>query len=366
MQQEAKPDSSFVGELRLRVSFVGIVLGAIRVGTVVFVLMGTYLTLFGAEYGGVYSGKNWWGFLIDGITRGSVYALIALGYTMVYGVLGFINFAHGEVFMGGTMVGYIAADQLLSAGIWEANPVFSLVVILAVAMTVSTSLAVLLERVAYRPLRDSPRLISLITAIGASFFLQYTFSGLFSSNRFTYPAVEFLTKSTTVFGIGITNSKILAVGTTLLVMGGLFWLVERTRTGRSMRAVAEDKEIAALMGIDVNRTIVTTFAVGGAMAGFAGFVWAVVYRTVDFFTGFLPGIKAFTAAVIGGIGNIPGAMLGGIILGVLESGGPPLLLTGFGIPGPHQLADVVAFSFLVLVLVFRPTGLLGEQLSERA
>ena len=264
------------------------------------------------------------------------------------------------------MVGFIAADQLLEAGIWDSSPVLSLFVVLVVAMLTSTTLAVLLERIAYRPLRDSPRLISLITAIGASFFLQYTFSGLFSTQKFTYPVVEYLTRTTTVLGIPITNSKILAVGSTLLAMGALYWLVERTRTGRSMRAVAEDKEIAALMGIDVNRTIVTTFAVGGAMAGFGGFVWAVVYRSVDFFTGFLPGIKAFTAAVIGGIGNIPGAMLGGFLLGVLENVGPALLLTGFGIPGPHQLADVVAFSFLVLVLVFRPSGLLGEQLSERA
>lgn len=344
----------------LRFDFVTAVLWAVRIAAVVVVVWGAFFSLTSGRL----SAGQWRDLVVFGIAQGSVYALIALGYTMVYGVLGFINFAHGEVFMSGAVVGFFAADALARAGLWATNPFLSLLIVLLVSMTTSTLVAVLLERVAYRPLRGSPRLIPLITSIGASFFLQYAFRGLFGAGVRTYPVVEPVRGQLEVLGLVIAKSQALVIGLALVMMIGLYQFVERTRAGKALRAVAEDKEIAALMGVNVDRTIVLTFAVGGAMAGVAGLLWGVVFRTVFFFTGFLPGIKAFTAAVLGGIGNLVGAMLGGLVLGVFESLGPSLVLTGLGIPAAHQLKDVVAFTALVLVLIFRPTGLLGERLAE--
>lgn len=335
-------------------------LWAVRIAAIVVVAWGAYFSLTGGRL----TLNQWENLIVAGVAQGAVYALIALGYTMVYGVLGFINFAHGEVFMSGTMVGFFAADGLLRAGIWDSRPFLSLFIVLLVSMTVSTVVAVVLERVAYRPLRDAPRLIPLITSIGASFFLQYAFRGLFGPGTRTYPAVDVLAGEWNVLGVQMAKTQVLVIVVTVAMMAGLYWFVERTRAGRALRAVAEDKEMAALMGVDVDRTIVLTFAVGGAMAGAAGLMWALVFRTVFFFTGFLPGIKAFTAAVLGGIGNIVGAMLGGLVLGMFESIGPSLVLSGLGIPAHNQLKDVVAFVALVLVLIFRPTGLLGERLAE--
>ncbi len=227
-------------------------------------------------------------------------------------------------------------------------------------------MAVIVERVAYRPLRGSPRLIPLITSIGISFFLQYAFFGLFGPAVKNYPQLpEWLTRKRDILGIlQIEGTKIVVLVVALGAMIALYQFVERTKTGRAMRAVAEDKEIAALMGIDVDRIVVTTFAVGGAMAGVAGILWAMLFRGVSFITGFLPGIKAFTAAVLGGIGNMVGAMTGGVVLGLFEGVGPQLVLGGLGIPGVSQLKDVVAFTALVLVLIFRPSGLLGERLGS--
>lgn len=269
--------------------------------------------------------------------------------------------------MSGAMVGFIAANWLFDNGIWAANPILSLVIVLLVAMGTSTLVAVLVERIAYRKLRGSPRLIPLITSIGVSFFLQYSFAGLFGVGLRTYPQPPF-PGTTTIFGIPVRTTSLVVIGVAALSMVGLWYFVTRTKTGRAMRAVAEDKEIAGLMGINVDRTIVTVFAVGGAMAGVAGLMWALLFRGVNFFTGFIPGIKAFTAAVLGGIGNMVGAMGGGILLGLFEGVGPLLILDGLGIPGVSQLKDVVAFTALVLVLVFRPSGLFGEQLGseERA
>jgi branched-chain amino acid transport system permease protein len=231
---------------------------------------------------------------------------------------------------------------------------------LLVSITTSTLMAVLVERIAYRRLRASPRLIPLITSIGVSFFLQYAFLGLFGATVRTYPAQPaFLTGDVVILGLRFQASQLLVIVVAAVAMFGLWQFVTRTRTGRAMRAVAEDKEIAALMGINVDRTIVTTFAVGGAMAGVAGMLYGQLYG-VSFFMGFLPGIKAFTAAVLGGIGVIPGAMAGGVLLGLFEGVGPLLILGGLGIPSPSQLRDAVAFSALVLVLIFRPSGLFGE------
>jgi branched-chain amino acid transport system permease protein len=262
------------------------------------------------------------------------------------------------------MVGFFAADALNRAGVWNSRPFLSLIIVLLVSMTTSMLVAILLERVAYRRLRAAPRLIPLITSIGASFFLQYAFSGLFGAGIKTYPTVTALGGQLRFLGISIAKTQVVVVAAAILMMIGLYLFVERTKIGRALRAVAEDKEIAALMGVDVDRTIVMTFAVGGAMAGAAGLLWSLVFRSVFFFTGFLPGIKAFTAAVLGGIGNIPGAMLGGLLLGMFESLGPSLILTGLGIPSAHQLKDVVAFIALVMILIFKPTGIMGERVAE--
>jgi branched-chain amino acid transport system permease protein len=311
------------------------------------------------------TGDQFKGLLVSGLSQGSMYGLIALGYSMVYGVLGFINFAHGEVFMVGAMSGFITSDKLHAAGWWESNFLLSLTVVTLIAIATSTFTAVVTERIAYRPLRDSPRLIPLITSIGVSFFIQNAVMGLLGPATKSYPKLpEWLTKQRSILTFEIAGTKIMVVTVAAASMAGLWYLVERTKTGRAMRAVAEDKEIAALMGINVNRIIVVTFAVGGTMAGIGGILWGLLFRSVHHMTGFLPGIKAFTAAVVGGIGNMGGAMAGGLFLGSAESVAPLVLMEPLGIPGVSQLKDAVAFTVLVLVLLFRPAGLFGERLSQ--
>ena len=348
-----------------RFNWVNSFLWFVRVAAIIIIARGLIgsIEIFRAGEGP--SAEQWRDLIVSSVSQGAMYGLIALGYSMVYGVLGFINFAHGEVFMAGTMVGFIAASALLRNGIWDANPFLSLLIVLVVAMATSMLTAILIERVAYRPLRDAPRLIPLITSLGVSFFLQYAFGGLFGIGIRTYPALPgYLAGRVTILGIPIEITKLMVIIVAILSSIGLWYFVTRTRTGRSIRAVAEDREIAGLMGINVNRAIVTSFAVGGAMAGVASLMWALLFRSVDFTTGFLPGIKAFTAAVMGGIGNLPGAMIGGVLLGLFEGTGPLLVLAGWGIPAVSQLKDMVAFLALFLVLVFRPTGLLGERLGS--
>ncbi|MEX0797639.1 MAG: branched-chain amino acid ABC transporter permease [Acidimicrobiia bacterium] len=308
--------------------------------------------------------SQWQDLFVFGISTGSVYALIALGYTMVYGVLRFINFAHGEVFMIGAMTAFLVADGLSQTALWTDNIVIALLIVLLASMIASTATAVIIERVAYRPLRGAPRLIPLITSIGASFTLQYIVRGLVGPSTKAFPRVEPLRGTMEIFGVVILKSQVVVIVAALVMMAALYLFVERTRTGRAMRAVSEDPETAALMGINVDRTIVTVFGVGGAMAGVAGALWGLVFPSLNFFSGFLPGIKAFTAAVLGGIGNIVGAMLGGVSLGIFESVGPSLVLAGYEIPAFSQLKDVVAYSALVLVLIFRPSGILGERLAR--
>jgi len=294
-----------------------------------------------------------------------MYGLIALGYSMVYGVLGFINFAHGEVFMVGAMTGFIASDKFQANGMWEQNFLLCLVLIVLMAIFFSTFTAVVMERVAYRPLRNSPRLIPLITSIGVSFFIQNLVLGLFGPSSKSYPRLpEWLAKQRSILTFEIAGTRLMVLVVAAVSMAVLWYVVERTKTGRAMRAVAEDKEIASLMGIDVNRTIVTTFAIGGAMAGVGGILWGLMFRSVTHMTGFLPGVKAFTSAVVGGIGNMGGAMAGGISLGSAESIAPMLILEPLGVPGVSQLKDAVAFTVLVLVLLFKPSGLFGERLSS--
>ena len=343
------------------------VLWGFRIGVVLLVVVGSVLTLGSGRH----SAEAWLTLVVSGVVVGSIYALIALGYTMVYGILRLINFAHGEIFMAGTFGGYFVATALAGFGFLNLNPltsVISVVVMMAGAVVVSVTLALLVERIAYRPLRNAPRLVPLISAIGASFFLQYMFRGFFGPGIYAYPTVSILDAQVPLGleGFRMKWIDVLVTVSALVMMAGLFFFTQRTRAGTAIRAVSEDKATAALMGIDVNRAIVMTFAIGAAMAGAAGVLYGLIFRQVTFFTGVVPGIKAFTAAVLGGIGNIPGAMLGGIFLGQVEGVGPTLFLSGLGVPSPNQLRDVVAFTMLVLVLIFRPSGILGERVAHRA
>ncbi len=314
---------------------------------------------------GKYSFYHWFDFVIFGLAQGSIYALIAMGYTMVYGTLRMINFAHSEVFMSGPYTAYYVAAAFYSSGFLDRHPIASLMMIFLVSMATSTLVAVLLERIAYRPLRNAPRLVPLITAIGASFFLQYTFRGLYGSGFQAYPVVKILEGEWMIGEFRILKFQAVVIIAAALLMAALYSFIQYSRMGKAIRAVSEDKETSSLMGIDVNKMIVTTFVIGGMAAGAAGVLYALMFKQVHFFMGFIPGIKAFTAAVLGGIGNIPGAMLGGIFLGLIESVGPSLFLDGLGIVAPYQLKDAIAFILLVLVLIFRPTGILGERLAVK-
>ena len=401
---------------RVKFNWVDSFLWAMRVFAIFFFAWGTVGAIALSLSGEGLGLAAWQDLIVAAISQGSMYGLIALGYSMVYGILGFINFAHGEVFMAGSLTGFFVADALATAGLWESSWLIAIFIVLIASMATSTATAVIIERVAYRRLRNSPRLIPLITSIGVSFFIQNSVLRLTGSATKTYPQMpEWLTEKYTLLGISFEATRILVIVIALIAMAGLWQFVERSTTGRAIRAVAEDKEIAALMGINVDRTIVMTFAVGGAMAGIAGVLWAIMFRGVSAFTGFIPGIKAFTAAVLGGIGNIAGAFVGGLVLGLFEGLGPNIVLRGlaweiprivglialvalivfaylawrnrtrtygllaglfgliaiasflgwsFTIPGLSQLKDAVAFTALVLVLIFKPTGLLGEQLSS--
>lgn len=344
-----------------RFNAVDIVLWGLRIGVVAVVVVGTIATLIANRY----TAAQWFDFVMFGLTIGSIYAQIALGYTMVYGVLRLINFAHGDIVMTGAFAGYFIATPLDRSGFLEAHPVLGMSAILAVAMIVSTSIAVLTERIAYRPFRRVVGLAPLICAIGVSFFLEQTFRGMFGSAVKSYPSPSWQRATFAVGSFNVPRVDVLVIGLALVFMGVLYLIVQRTKMGTAMRAVAEDGEAAALMGIDVNKVVVFTFVLGGAMAGIAGVFYAFVYKQVYFFMGFTPGIKAFGAAVLGGIGNIPGAMLGGFFLGMVESIGPTLFLDGIGIPAPYQLRDLIAFTLLIMVLIFRPQGLLGERMAKK-
>ena len=310
--------------------------------------------------------------VIDGLILGFMYALIALGYTMVYGVLEFINFAHSEVFITGAFVGVEVMLAFKGAGLLEAVP-WALVLLLALlaGMVFSGLLAFSIERVAYRPLRHAPRLIPLISAIGVSFFLQDAIR-LFESiwrNAFNlvYPTIDALNvRFELTSTIDVSVKSLVVIVAALLMLWALHVLVNRTKIGTAMRAVAEDQAAASLMGINVNQIISLTFVIGGAMGGAAGVLFGVQYGLVNPYTGFIPGLKAFTAAVLGGIGNIPGAMVGGLVLGLLEAFAASYLslLTGGAFGAEYK--DIFAFSILILILIFRPKGLLGEVVRERA
>jgi branched-chain amino acid transport system permease protein len=344
------------------ISFIDLILYLIRVVIIVLVVWGTIATIIENPY----DTHIWIDTIISGIAQGSLYALIAIGYTLVYGVLFMINFAHGEFFMSGILTASIfLAVPMSESGFLDAHPIIGLLLITTVAIIISVAIALLTERVAYRPLRKAPRLVPLITAIGASFFWQYFFRGLFGSEVKPFPQIAALAGKVSIGGIDILKNQIVVIIAAILMLVGLYFFVMKSNTGKSIRAVAEDKDVAALMGIDVDRAVSITFAMGSAMAGIAGVLYALVFRQVHFFMGFIPGLKAFTAAVLGGIGSVTGAAIGGFFLGMFESVGPGLFFEGLGVPAPHQLKDVIAFTMLVLVLIFRPQGILGERLAEK-
>ncbi|MGH9151791.1 MAG: branched-chain amino acid ABC transporter permease [Acidimicrobiales bacterium] len=305
---------------------------------------------------------QFWPQTLDGLTLGSVYALIALGYTLVYGVLRLINFAHSEIFMIGIFASLFTMHGL---GIERSDPartglalVLTLAVVLVVAMLASGLSAVAMERIAYRPLRKggAPRLAALITAIGISLFLQELFAARYGRDLLPFPRVLEKRQLADWGGANIRTDKVLVVVAALVLMVGLDRFMARSRLGRGIRATAQDAETAALMGVDINRVVMLTFFLGGILAGAAGLLYGVFFEVARYNIGFLPGIKAFTAAVLGGIGNVRGALLGGLLLGLLENWGATVL--------GGEWKDVFAFTVLVLVLLVRPTGLLGESLGR--
>ncbi len=319
-----------------------------------------------------YGPDTWTRLLISGLIIGGVYALIAIGYTLVYGILFMINFAHGEVMMFGAYAGlysFWAFKIIPVAGnpptnFLNAYPILAIILAFLIGMTVSATLGYFLEKIAYRPLRKAPRLVPLISAIGASIFLQNAAMLLFSPQLRDVTNPEILRRGAG-WTIVVNGSNVVLPYTgvftfvlSILLLVGLYILVRKSKLGRAMRATALDKKTAALMGVDVDSTISRTFIISGALAGAAGVMWGLHNGLVYYFVGFIPGIKAFTAAVLGGIGNIPGAMVGGLVLGIVESMGPAALGIDF------QLKDVLSFLILIFVLTFRPSGLLGEVLSE--
>jgi branched-chain amino acid transport system permease protein len=290
--------------------------------------------------------------IVNGVTLGSVYALIALGYSMVYGILKLLNFAHGEVYMIGAYIGFGVLTVLGG----PADPVVPVVLLLLLMFVIAGAgsglLGVAIERYAYRPLRDAPRIAPLISALGVSFFLQSSALLLFGAQFRSYETFEWLSGGIEIGGVRISYVRILVVVLTALLMVGLTLLVSRSTLGKAMRATAFDREAAAMMGIDVDRVIVSTFLIGSVLAGIAGVMFGLVFFSVFHLMGFTAGLKGFTAAVIGGIGNIPGAMLGGLLIGLAESFSAAYISSTF--------QDLIVFSLLILVMLFRPRGLLGR------
>ena len=302
--------------------------------------------------------------IINGLVLGSMYALVALGYTMVYGVLNLINFAHGDVLMVGAMTGLTILKYLNEYAPGLPGYV-KLAIAIGGAIPVCIIVNILIERVAYRRLRNAPRLAPLITAIGVSILLQTFAMMIWTRNPLPFPQL-LSSEPVVVGGALISQTQILLLVLAAVSMAGLVLLVEKTKMGRAMRATAENPRVAGLMGVDSNKVIVATFALGAALAAVAGVMWGANYASIQFAMGFVPGLKAFSAAVLGGIGNIYGAMIGGIVLGIIESLGAGYIgdLTG-GFLGSHY-QDIFAFVVLILVLTVRPSGIMGERVADRA
>jgi branched-chain amino acid transport system permease protein len=321
--------------------------------------------------------------LIDGVTIGFVYATIALGYTMVYGVLEFINFAHSEIFAIGAfvgvevLIGFNNAGKLSNIPVWQAYAFLILAVVLG--SVAAGTVAIVVERAAYRPLRGAPRLVPLISAIGVSFFLQdaIRFVESITTGQFHRIIPTFgnfdervsfaqLPIRGNIVDLNIQVKSLIVIISAVLMVMGLNYLVNVTKLGKAIRSVAQDRQTASLMGINVNLIISMTFLIGGALGGAAGLLYALKFTRIDPFVGFFPGLKAFTAAVMGGIGNITGALLGGIVLGMLETfAGSYLSVFTLGAMGA-EYKDILAFAILILVLIFKPSGLLGEQVGQKA
>lgn len=284
--------------------------------------------------------------LINGISLGSIYALVALGYTMVYGIIKLINFAHGDIYMLGAYAGFFATTVLK----------LSFFPALVFAMVAAAAAGIIIERLAYRPLRNAPRIAVLITAIGVSLLLEYGMMLFVTPQPRTFPAV-FNATVYNVSGFVVNSQQILILVTAVVLMVLLTYIVQKTMVGKAMRAVSYDMDAARLMGIDVNKVISYTFALGSALAAAAGVLVGVYYNSIDPLMGIMPGLKAFVAAVLGGIGILPGAMLGGVLLGVVEA-----LVSGFF---SSTFRDAAAFAILIIILLFRPSGLLGKNIREK-
>ncbi len=284
--------------------------------------------------------------LINGVSLGSIYALIALGYTMVYGIIKLINFAHGDIYMVGAYVGFFACTFLK----------LSFFPALIMAMVVAGAFGMLIERLAYRPLRNAPKIAVLITAIGVSLLLEYGGMLLVTPQPRTFPAV-FPSQMYNVFGVIINSQQIIILAISLILMVILTYVVNRTKVGKAMRAVSFDNEAARLMGIDVDKIISFTFGIGSSLAAAAGVLVGIYYNSIDPLMGIMPGLKAFVAAVLGGIGVIPGAMVGGVLMGVVEA-----LVSGFI---SSTFRDAAAFAILIIILLFKPSGLLGKNVREK-
>jgi len=284
--------------------------------------------------------------LVNGISLGSIYALIALGYTMVYGIIKLINFAHGDVFMIGAFIGFYAIAK------WE----LGFFPALLLAMVICAIFGVLIERIAYKRLRNATRIAALITAIGVSLLIEYTTIFFRGAQPAAYPDV-IKNKSFDIFGVQISSTSILILSVAVVLMFLLQFIVHKTKIGKAMRAVSHDADAARLMGINVDNTISATFAIGSALAGAAGVIFGVYYTKIDPLMGVIPGVKAFIAAVLGGIGIIPGAMVGGMLLGVVES-----LVSALGF---SLWRDAAAFVILILILIFRPSGIFGKNAREK-
>ena len=293
--------------------------------------------------------------LTNGLTIGSIYALVALGYTMVYGVLKLINFAHGDLF---TIGAYLGLTLLTSMGLSDRlGPFLGIIVLVLMVMGLLAILGALLDRAAYRPLRESPRLSAVVSALGASIFLQNTVMLIYGARSQAYPADIIPMTALEIFGLYIPVARILVLVVSFALMAALYLYIQKTRVGTAIRAAAIDQGAARLMGIDVNRVILYVFLIGPALGGAAGVMVGLLYGQIQFTMGWAFGLKAFTAAILGGIGNIPGAMVGGILLGVIEALGAQYISIAW--------KDAIAFGVLILILIVRPTGLLGERVADK-
>ncbi|MDD4084690.1 MAG: branched-chain amino acid ABC transporter permease [Acidaminococcaceae bacterium] len=284
--------------------------------------------------------------LINGVSLGSIYALIALGYTMIYGIIKLINFAHGDIYMVGAYLGFVATTMLK----------LSFIPALIFAMVSAALVGIIIERVAYRPMRNAPRIAILITAIGVSFFLEYGMILIATPQPRTFPTV-FEASVYNIGGLIINNQQVVILVSALVLMAGLTYIVNKTKVGKAMRAVSFDKDAALLMGINIDRIISMTFALGSALAAAAGVLVGIYYNSIDPLMGMMPGMKAFVAAVLGGIGIIPGAVLGGLIMGIVEA-----MVSGFF---SSTFRDAAAFAILIIILLYKPSGLLGKNIREK-